>query len=172
MLPGANFRLESVDPAYSCIRPSADSITCSSEGRAQDGGTAFPPSMSMRLVSDTCWAPDNGQAGTADVWAAPTDPGSAPDVSLPIQPGECAAAAAGQPVQDTRETCKVPNVKGMRLAAAARELIAGDCKRGRVSYAYSAKIKKGRVVSQSQRPGRTMKAAGKVNLVVSRGKKG
>jgi hypothetical protein len=171
-LPGANVRLDSVDTGYTCVRASADSITCSSDGRAQGDGTAFPPSMALRLVADSCWAPDTGQAGIADVWAAPTDPGGAPDVSLPIQPGECAAAAGGQPVQDTKLSCKVPNVKGMTLAAAGRELIAGDCKRGKVGYAYSSKVKKGRVVSQAQRPGKTLKAGAKVNLVVSRGRKG
>jgi beta-lactam-binding protein with PASTA domain len=92
-------------------------------------------------------------------------------VSLPIQPGECAADAGGQPVQDTKESCKVPNVKGDTLAAAKRELKAGDCLLGRVRKAYSAKVKKGRVISQSQLPGKTLKAGGKVNLVISKGKK-
>jgi serine/threonine-protein kinase len=92
-------------------------------------------------------------------------------VSLPIQPGECAAEAADQPVQDTKESCKVPNVKGMTLSAARRELKAGDCLLGTVRKAHSAKIKRGRVVSQSQRPGKTLKAGGKVNLVISKGKK-
>lgn len=165
-LPGANFKLESVDAGYTCVQTDPASITCG----AQDGGPAFPPSMSMRLVSDSCWAGDSG-AGSADVWAAPTDPGTAPDVSLPIQPGDCAADAGGQPVMDTKESCKVPNVKGVTLAAAKRELKAGGCVAGKVKTAFSPKVKKGRVISQSQRPGKTMTAGGKVNLVVSRGKK-
>jgi hypothetical protein len=165
-LPGANFRLESVDAGYTCTQTDPASITCS----AQDAGPAFPPSVTMRLVSGSCWAGDMG-AGSADVWAEAFDPGTAPDVSLPIQPGECAADAGGQPVQDTKESCKVPNVKGDTLAAAKRELKAGDCLLGRVRKAYSAKVKKGRVISQSQLPGKTLKAGGKVNLVISKGKK-
>jgi hypothetical protein len=167
-LPGANFRLDFVDAGYSCVRTSDDSITCSSEGLAQDGGTAFPSSMTMRLVSNGCWS---GPAGTADVWAAPNDTGGAPDVTLPIQPGDCAGDPGQQPVQDTKETCKVPNVKKMTLGAASRELKAGDCARGKVKLAFSRTVKKGRVISQSQRPGKTLKAGSKVNLVVSRGRK-
>jgi beta-lactam-binding protein with PASTA domain len=92
-------------------------------------------------------------------------------VSLPVQAGDCAADPALQPVQDTKESCKVPNLKAMTLAGAVRDLRAGDCARGSVKYAYSPKVKKGRVISQSQRPGKTLKAGAKVNLVVSRGKK-
>ena len=173
-LPSANFKLESVDAGYNCAQPGttggAESITCSSEGTPTETGTAFPTSMTLRLVAQSCWAP-SGQAGSADVWAAPTDPGTSPDVSLPIQPGDCAADAGGQPVQGTKESCKVPNVKGMTLAAAKRELKAGDCALGRVKTAFSPKVRKGRVISQSQRPGKTLKAGGKVNLVVSKGKK-
>jgi PASTA domain len=168
-LPGASFRLDFVDNGYSCVRTSDDSITCSSDGMAQDGGTAFPSSMTMRLISSGCWS---GPAGTADVWAAPNDTGGAPDVTLPIQPGDCAGDPSEQPVQETKESCKVPNLKKMTVAAATRELKAGDCARGKVKLAFSRTVKKGRVVSQSQRPGKTLKAGSKVNLVVSRGKKG
>lgn len=165
-LPGASFKLESTETGYTCVQTDPAAITCS----AQDLGPAFPPSTTVRLVSPSCWAPDPGQYGSADIWAAPTDPGGAPDVSLPIQPGECAGDAGNQPVLATKETCKVPNVKGMTLAAAKRELKAGDCVLGKVRTAFSAKVKKGRVISQSLRPGKTARLGSKVNLVVSKGK--
>jgi hypothetical protein len=167
MLPGADLKLESVDAGYTCIQTDPASITCS----APDAGPAFPTSMTIRLVSPGCWVPDSGQIGSADIWAAPNDPGSAPDVSLPVQPGQCAADAGGQPVLDTKQTCKVPNLKGDTVAAATRELKGAVCARGNVKLAYSPKVKKGRVISQSQRPGKTLKPGAKVNLVVSRGKK-
>src|SRR4051794_23065224 len=106
-LPSASFKLESVDTGYTCVQTDPASIMCS----AQDGGPAFPTSMTMRLVSPSCWAPEAGQAGSVDVWAAPTDPGSAPDVSLPLQPGECAARAGGDPP---------PGPKGARKGADPR----------------------------------------------------
>jgi hypothetical protein len=134
----------------------------------QAGGTAFPSSMTLRLRAAECWTPPDGQAGSADIWAAAYDPGTAPDVRLPLQPGDCASNSPIQPVLDTKESCKVPNVRGTTLVAATRELKAGDCRRGRVTYARSKKVKKGRVIKQSQRPGKTLKAGAKVNLVLSR----
>jgi hypothetical protein len=38
----------------------------------------------------------------ADVWSAPNDPGTAPDVSLPIDPGDCSSAAVQRPPLDPK----------------------------------------------------------------------
>lgn len=175
-LPGADFTLDPsrpADPGYACalnsVALSGSQATCSSEGQPQGGGTAFPSSVTVHLLSKTCWASD--QAGSAEVWAAPTDPGSPPDVSLPFQSGECAADAGGQPVQDAKVTCKVPNLKNATIKSAARQLTNADCARGKVTYAFSLRVRAGRVVSQSLRPGKTAKQKTKVNLVVSRGPK-
>lgn len=166
-LPDGNVKIDSVDAGYQCSTEGPGTILCQSEGQPQEGGTAFPPSMTLHLISQSCLT----QPGTADVWAAEKDPGGSPDVSLTLQPGGCAPDAGGQPVIDTKETCKVPNVKGMTVAAATRELTAGDCLKGKVTLAYSKKVKKGRVIKQSQRPGKTLTFRSKVNLVVSKGKK-
>jgi hypothetical protein len=175
-LPGGDFTLDPArpaDPGYSCalgsMTLSGSQATCSSEGQAQGGGSAFPSSVTIHLVSKTCWASD--QAGSADVWAAPTDPGAPPDVSMPIQSGQCDADAGLQPVMDTKLTCKVPNVKNVALKLAARQLTKADCARGKVTYVFSVRVRAGRVVSQSVRPGKTLKNKAKVNLVVSRGAK-
>jgi PASTA domain-containing protein len=69
----------------------------------------------------------------------------------------------------TPAPCVVPNVKGKKLAAAKRALNARHCRTGRVSRAFSKRIKKGRVMAQSRRPGAQLKNGAKVNLVVSRG---
>jgi hypothetical protein len=166
-LPDGNVKVESVDTGYQCSTEGPGTILCQNEGQPQEGGTAFPPSMTVNLISQNCLS----QPGSADVWAAEKDPGGSPDVSLTLQPGTCAQDAGGQPVVDTKETCKVPNVKGMTVAAATRELTAGDCLKGRVTLAYSKKVKKGRVIKQSQRPGKTLEFRSKVNLTVSKGKR-
>jgi hypothetical protein len=166
-LPDGNVRVDSVESGYQCSTEGPGTVLCQSEGQPQEGGTAFPPSMTLNLISQNCLS----QSGTADVWAAEKDPGGSPDVSLALQPGTCEPDAGGQPVLDTKETCKVPNVKGMTVAAATRELTGGDCLKGKVTFAYSQKVKKGRVIKQSQRPGRTLAFRSKVNLVVSKGKK-
>jgi len=67
--------------------------------------------------------------------------------------------------------CRVPNVKGKSLRAARAALARGGCRLGKISRAYSAKVNKGRVISQKPRPGARLPKRGKVNLVVSRGRK-
>jgi alpha-tubulin suppressor-like RCC1 family protein len=64
--------------------------------------------------------------------------------------------------------CKVPNVRGKTLAGARSVIVAATCSVGKVTKAYSG-APKGRVISQSPRPGATLPAASPVNLGVSRG---
>ncbi len=66
-------------------------------------------------------------------------------------------------------TCRVPKVVGKRLAAARLALKQRHCRTGKVGYAYSRKLKRGLVTSQSRRAGRVLRANSKINLVVSRG---
>ena len=68
--------------------------------------------------------------------------------------------------------CRVPNVVGKRLGAAKLAIRRSHCQTGKVAYAYSRKRNKGIVVSQSRRPGRVLPANSKINLGVSRGRRG
>jgi PASTA domain/Divergent InlB B-repeat domain len=65
--------------------------------------------------------------------------------------------------------CAVPNVKGKRLAVAARAIKAHDCRLGRVKRAHSHTVKKGAVISQKPKPRKRLPHGAKVNLVVSKG---
>ena len=65
----------------------------------------------------------------------------------------------------------VPNVKGKTQVAARAALAAKKCALGKVTKAYSAKVKSGRVISQSKAPGARLKRGTKVNVVISRGKR-
>jgi uncharacterized repeat protein (TIGR01451 family) len=67
--------------------------------------------------------------------------------------------------------CIVPNVKGRTLVQARKLLAAKRCALGRVSRAYSAKVKRGRIISQSRRPGARFPRRTKVNVVLSRGRR-
>jgi uncharacterized repeat protein (TIGR01451 family) len=69
----------------------------------------------------------------------------------------------------TTTKCVVPKVKGKTLAAARKAIGRGHCAVGRVRLAYSAKVKRGRVVSQKPAPGTRLRKGAKVNLTVSRG---
>ena len=67
--------------------------------------------------------------------------------------------------------CVVPNVKGKPLATARKKISAAHCKVGKLTQARSKTVKKGNVVSQSPRPTTKLASGGKVNLVVSKGKR-
>jgi hypothetical protein len=81
-----------------------------------------------------------------------------------------AAESVSQRFAITRPTCSVPRVTGKRLAAARAAIAQNHCRTGRVGYASSRKVAKGRVISQSLRPGRSFVENTKINLVVSRGR--
>jgi beta-lactam-binding protein with PASTA domain len=67
--------------------------------------------------------------------------------------------------------CKVPNVKGKTVAQAKAALKAKRCAAGKIKQAFSAKVRKGRVIGQSRRAGASLPRNTKVNLTVSKGAK-
>jgi hypothetical protein len=67
--------------------------------------------------------------------------------------------------------CIVPNVKGKPLATAKRKITAANCSTGSVTQSRSKTVPKGDVVSQSPKPATKLANGGKVDLVVSRGKR-
>jgi hypothetical protein len=72
---------------------------------------------------------------------------------------------------NTPGLCNVQGVVGMTPAAAKRELARVNCRAGKVSRAYSKRVKKGRVISQKPRFGAVLRNLGKVSLVISRGRR-
>ena len=71
----------------------------------------------------------------------------------------------------TGKPCIVPKVKGKTLSAAKRALRAHFCSAGKITHAFSNRVRKGRVISQRPKPGKHLRHNGKVRLTVSRGKK-
>jgi hypothetical protein len=68
-------------------------------------------------------------------------------------------------------SCVVPKVKGKPLATAKKRIVAAHCGIGKITTARSKTVAKGRVISQSPKPGTRLRAGSKVKLVVSRGKR-
>jgi predicted NUDIX family NTP pyrophosphohydrolase len=66
--------------------------------------------------------------------------------------------------------CGVPEARWETLRAAKREIARADCRVGRISRSYSF-FKRGLVISQKPGPGAVLPIGGKVNLVLSRGRK-
>jgi PASTA domain-containing protein len=94
----------------------------------------------------------------------PAAPAPPPPPVVPPPP-----APVVRPPQVVR--CVVPNVKGKTVAQARRTLASKRCALGRVSRAYSAKVKKSRIISQSRRPGLRLPRGTRVNVRVSRGRR-
>jgi hypothetical protein len=65
--------------------------------------------------------------------------------------------------------CVVPSLKGKPLLAARAALQRAHCKLGKVTRAYSSKVRKGRVISQKLVPGARRPGQTGVDVVVSRG---
>jgi beta-lactam-binding protein with PASTA domain len=65
----------------------------------------------------------------------------------------------------------VPNVKGKTVAAARRLFAARRCALGNITRTYSPRMKKGRILSQSRRPGARLPRGTRVAVGVSRGRR-
>lgn len=65
--------------------------------------------------------------------------------------------------------CVVPRVRGRKLAPARRLLVTAHCAVGRVRRARSRHVRRGRVISQSHRAGRSLPDSTKVGLLISTG---
>jgi hypothetical protein len=63
--------------------------------------------------------------------------------------------------------------KAARVGALASRLQGSraDCRAGKIRRAYSKTVKRGRVISEKPKPGAVLPKRGKVNLVISRGRK-
>jgi hypothetical protein len=67
--------------------------------------------------------------------------------------------------------CTVQYVEGMMLWAAKRTIVRANCRVGKIRRAYSRTVKKGRVTSEKPGAFTVLPNRGKVNLLVSRGRK-
>jgi hypothetical protein len=172
-LPDSAMTLDPSQPAdagYVCF-VAGSVVTCSNDGQPSSTGLTFPTSLTIHLFSPTCYAPADPTGAQADVWSAPGDPGSAPDVSLPITlEGACSDPGTDQGALNGHAAkCVVPKLAGSTIASAKRQVKNAHCSVGKITYAKSTKVKKNRVISQTLKPKKQLKQGTKVNFVVSKG---
>jgi hypothetical protein len=67
--------------------------------------------------------------------------------------------------------CAVPDVRRRTVTRARAMLSARRCGLGRITRAYSPKVRKGRIVRQSRRPGARLPRGTSVNVAVSRSRR-
>jgi subtilisin family serine protease len=96
----------------------------------------------------------------------PPQPQPPPPQPPPLPPAE---PAPSRPPAVVR--CVVPNVKGKTVRTARTTLTRRRCRLGRVTRTYSAKVRTGRIIRQSRRPGARLARGTRMNVVVSRGKR-
>jgi Ca2+-binding RTX toxin-like protein len=106
----------------------------------------------------------------------PEPPSPGPPPPGPPPPGPPPAAPPPPPAPPpapprTQLRCVVPNVKGKTVAQARRLLASKRCALGRVTKAYSQKVRKGRVISQRPSVGRRLPRGTRVHVKVSRGQR-
>ncbi len=78
------------------------------------------------------------------------------------------APHAGPPPPAAR--CKVPKTKGMKLTVAEKAIRKAHCKVGKVKWVKSRKMRHGRVMSTTPRPGHVLSSGSKIELFVSKGR--
>jgi hypothetical protein len=67
--------------------------------------------------------------------------------------------------------CRVPKLRGKALLGARKAIARANCRLAKVRRRYSTTVKRGRVISQKPKPGAVLPNGGKVDLVVSLGRK-
>lgn len=141
----------------------------------RQGGTIFPqfgPDGSKILFLST--VDDKGNQGEF-TYMIGVDGTNRQELSIPY--GRfipTATPVAPPPLVDAMHV-PVPSVHALGVSAARSRLAARHFRVGKVRYAFSAKVRKNRVLSQRPRAGavahRTKKLGPRVNLVVSRGRR-
>jgi peptide/nickel transport system substrate-binding protein len=106
--------------------------------------------------------------GVGTIQPPPAPPPPPPPPPPPIPPPPPPEPAPPPPPPAVR--CVVPRVVGQRLAAARRKIRRAHCSVGRVRSVRSSRAR-GRVISQRPRPRTRLARGGRVNLVVSRGRR-
>jgi PASTA domain len=116
-----------------------------------------------------------GVAPTGCPAAIPTPPVTPPVIVQSPTAAAPSATAASVPSAPSTSTqlnsrhCVVPKLAGQTLEASKKELVTADCKLGNVTKKKSASTKKGRVVSQGDRPGALLPEGAAVTVTVGKG---
>jgi len=102
--------------------------------------------------------------------ACQANSGSVPDQMFRLH--GTAAPATGPPPPPPppppSATCRVPKVVGRTVARAVTLILRAHCRVGRVARRHSVRRKRGKVIGQSPRGGKTLVVGSRVNLVVGR----
>jgi PASTA domain-containing protein len=137
---------------------------------------AHPTTMNGNFTVGTGSTSSSGTTGTTSTTATTATPGTTSTTGATETTRATTASDAGTTTTTGRRgvtgakarRCVVPRLVGKRLATARSLVRRAGCRMGRVTRAYSAKIRNGRVLAQRPRAGRHVARGTRVHVVVSR----
>jgi peptide/nickel transport system substrate-binding protein len=148
-------------------------------GQVEFGAGEFHKTVAVEVYGDTTVEPDETvlmrlSAPTAGTLTRPLAVGTIvnDDVApLPPPPPPVSPPPPPPPPPPPAAVCTAPNVRGQTLAAARAALAIANCSTGRTTTRFSSVVRKGRVISQSARPGTQLDYGAAVDLVISKGRR-
>jgi secreted trypsin-like serine protease len=119
---------------------------------------------------------DNGGSSSSSAQVVIAAAAPPPPAPLPPAPPAPPPPPPPPPVEQPQPVprvvrCVVPRLKGRTLAGARTALTRAHCRLGRVTRAYSSRVRAGRVVLQRPVAGRRLARGTRVTVVVSRGRR-
>ena len=172
------------DASYDAATSVSQSLAIAKAGQTIAFGaltdrTLLNPDFTLAATASSGLAVSYSASGNCTVAGATVRIGGAGSCTITASQAGDANYNAATPVAHTfkvaalkagQTKCAVPKVVGKRLGAAKLALKSRHCGTGTVRQAYSNKVKKGIVISQSPRAGQKLHVDTKVNLVVSKGR--
>jgi hypothetical protein len=131
------------------------------------GGVEAKPSLAGRTITGGRLNAANSLAIVPPATSPPPPNPQPPAPPAPTPPPPAPTPPPPPPPPPVK--CKVPNVKGKTVPKARAALKAKKCRLGAVTKAFSGKVKKGRVISQTRRPGATLPRNTAVGVKISKG---
>ncbi len=148
--------------AGGAIYTSTDGVNFAANPAGAPNATNTWEAVAFQPGSTTAWVGGtNGALLTTDqANVLPTAPVALP----PVTTSPTTPIIHGGP---KRALCRVPNLKGKSLKAAAKKLKAANCRLGKVMKKKGATAKDGKVTKESQKPGKTFPAGTKIKLTLA-----
>jgi hypothetical protein len=157
---------------------------CSGGSFAVDGAAPGAHALTVRITDEAgntaelskgfvIESPPTGGSGTPDPGTGTPDPGTGtPGTGTPDPGTGTPAPGTGTPTIQSAPTaaatCVVPKLVGLTLAKAKKALKNRRCALGRVKRKAAKRSKRGKVLAQSLKAGKKLKAGTKVGLTVGR----
>jgi hypothetical protein len=141
-------------PGAGTVTSSPAGISCGStcSGQFDDGSTVTLSAAASGQSRFAGWSGDCSGAGTCVVSMTGNHSVTATFSAPPLTP----------------LSCKVPKVVGLAVKSARTKIARAHCKVGKITKKHAAKKKRGKVLVQSPKAGKKLKAGAKVNLTVGK----